>query len=417
MKKKILLIEDDQTFADTYRNRLQLEDFEVDVAYDGETGLEKLRRFSPDVIILDLILPGLQGVDVIRKVRAEPGLHELPLLVFTNTFMTARMQEASDAGASRCMTKANCTPKDVVGVIRSLLKAGPDKSPADRTPAAESAAIGGADVGSLPTNNGSPSIVDRDLDEEFQAEIKRMFVEGLPATLTALRTHLQALIKAEGEQARGQQVQQLYRRVHSLTSNAGIVGMTRIAQMSDALEALLRELHEIPGNLNASTLRTVASAIDYLDIVSQRDSEDSPLQAPRAEVLVVDDEAISRRAISYALEKAKLASVSVEDPVRALQVLGEKHFDLIFLDVDMPNMNGYELCSRVRTLPDHKKTPVVFVTSLTDFESRANSSVSGGNDFIAKPFMFIELAVKALVQFFRSQLESEPKLPAASTRV
>jgi DNA-binding response OmpR family regulator len=52
---------------------------------------------------------------------------------------------------------------------------------------------------------------------------------------------------------------------------------------------------------------------------------------------------------------------------------------------------------------------VVFVTGLTDFESRANSMVSGGNDFIAKPFLFIELAVKALILVLRARLEPQPK--------
>jgi CheY-like chemotaxis protein len=121
--------------------------------------------------------------------------------------------------------------------------------------------------------------------------------------------------------------------------------------------------------------------------------------------MVVDDEAISRRALVYALEKAKLKSVSVEDPLQAFQMLSQDQYDLIFLDVDMPNMSGFELCSRLRTLPAYKQTPVVFVTNLNDFESRANSTMSGGNDFIAKPFLFIELAVKALVYVLRGQLE------------
>ena len=60
----------------------------------------------------------------------------------------------------------------------------------------------------------------------------------------------------------------------------------------------------------------------------------------------------------------------------------------------------------------HKKTPVVFVTSLNDFDSRANSTMSGGNDFIAKPFLFMELAVKALVHVLRSRL-NPPKAAAA----
>jgi len=85
-------------------------------------------------------------------------------------------------------------------------------------------------------------------------------------------------------------------------------------------------------------------------------------------------------------------------------LLSEKPFDLVFLDVDMPGMNGYELCAKLRGLPLHKKTPVVFVTGLNDLESRANSMVSGGSDFIAKPFLFIELAVKALVYLLRCRV-------------
>jgi DNA-binding response OmpR family regulator len=66
-------------------------------------------------------------------------------------------------------------------------------------------------------------------------------------------------------------------------------------------------------------------------------------------------------------------------------------------------MNGFELCTKIRTLKAHKKTPVIFVTSLTDFESRANSTMSGGSDLIAKPFVFMELAVKALIYILRAR--------------
>jgi PleD family two-component response regulator len=197
----------------------------------------------------------------------------------------------------------------------------------------------------------------------------------------------------------------LYRRIHALTGNAGIAGMGQISQMADALEALLKELHEKPKNMNASTLRTVASGVDFLGILFEpANLPDRPEAAP-ANILVVDDEAISRRAVTYALEKAKLKSVNVEDPGVAYNLLSETKFDLVFLDVDMPGMNGFELCAKLRTLPAHKKTPVIFVTSLNDFENRANSTMSGGNDFIGKPFLFIELAVKALVCVLRKRLQ------------
>jgi PleD family two-component response regulator len=77
----------------------------------------------------------------------------------------------------------------------------------------------------------------------------------------------------------------------------------------------------------------------------------------------------------------------------------------VFLDVDMPGMTGYELCTKLRNLPLHKKTPVVFITILSDFDSRTSSMMAGGNDFIVKPFLFIELTVKALIHVLRGKLQ------------
>jgi DNA-binding response OmpR family regulator len=393
MKKKILLIEDDQIFANVYRNKLLLEGYDVEIAHDGEDGLEKVRSYLPDAVVLDLMLPKLPGVDIIRKIRLEPDLQQLPLVVFTNTYLTSMVQEAWKAGATKCLAKADCTPRQVLGAIRSVLVRENTPPPPAPPPPAQSA--------TAPVSEPEPDPVEEppaiNLDDEFQVGLRESFVESLPLVLGGLRSLLQALVKAENDTARLQQINHLYRRVRGLTSNASLVGMFHITQMSDALEALLKELHEKPKTVNASTLRTVASAIDFLGILFERNGTPAGDPVPDANVLVVDDDAIARRAIGYSLEKARLKSVAVEDPLQALQLLPETRFDLIFLDVDMPTMNGYELCSKVRTLPAYKKTPVVFVTSLNDFESRVNSSMSGGNDFIAKPFLFIELAVKALV--------------------
>lgn len=373
---KILIIEDDQLVANIYRNKFAVEGFQTETARDGEIGLEMVRRFRPDAILLDLMLPKVSGIDVMKQIRAEADFKSLPIVVFSNTYLTNVVQEAWNAGATKCLSKANCTPKHVIDAIRSALK---QKSPAEKT--------------------------NTESDEAFQAELRREFIGGLPATLNTLRTQLQAMVKATDEATRLKQINELYRRVHALTSNASIVGMKRIVQLADAVEALLKELYEKPKNINVSTLRTVAAAVDFLGVLFEK--ADSPEESRRpAEILVVDDEAISRRAIIYALDKAKLKSTAVEDPLQAYQLLQDKSYDLIFLDVDMPNMNGFELCSRLRTLPAYKKVPVVFVTGLDDLESRAHSTMSGGNDFIAKPFLFIELAVKAIVHVMRGEFES-----------
>jgi CheY-like chemotaxis protein len=352
------------------------------------------------------MLPKMTGVDLLRQLRSEPGFEKLPVIVFSNTYLTNMVQEAWKAGATKCLSKSNCTPKQVIEVVRNALSLnGAPVTPLPTPVAAPVAAPAAAPNPPPQPSAASTPAPSSDPDAEFQADLRRSFIEGLPAILVTLRTLLQGLIKAENEVARLKQLNELYRRIHALTGNAGVADMPQIARMGDALEALLKELHEKPKNINASTLRTVASAIDLLGILFEKGTAPERPGAPPPTVLVVDDEAISRRAVIYALDKAKLKSVNAEDPAAAYDLLAENKFDLIFLDVDMPGMNGFELCTKLRQLPAHKKTPVVFVTGLNDFERRTSSTMSGGNDFIGKPFLFIELAVKALVYVLRSRLQ------------
>jgi CheY-like chemotaxis protein len=125
-------------------------------------------------------------------------------------------------------------------------------------------------------------------------------------------------------------------------------------------------------------------------------------------ILVVDDEIISREAICSAIERAGLRAVSVDDSMAAQGILEKTHFDLIFLDVEMPGQTGLELCSHIRKMATNRATPVVFVTAHSDFQSRAQSVLSGGNDFIAKPFLPIELAVKTLIWTLKNKAQPLP---------
>jgi DNA-binding response OmpR family regulator len=399
---KILIVEDDQIVANIYRNKFSVEGYQVEIARDGLAGLEMVRHFQPDAVLLDLMLPKMSGVEILKQLRSESSYERLPVIVFSNTYLTNLVQDAWKAGATKCLSKANCTPKQVIEVVRATLAPKGASAGAAAAPA-KLAGVPAAQPAAAPPPAQCP--VSKDADAEFQAGLRKDFIETLPATLGVLRTLLQGLIKAEAEAARLKQLHELYRRIHALAGNAGVAGVPQIARMADALEALLKELHEKPKTITPSTLRTVASAVDCLGVLFEHGLAPEKPGAPAPSVLVVDDEAISLRAVAYALEKAKLKPVSLEDPAMAYDLLAQLKFDLVFLDVDMPGMSGFELCTKLRGLPAHKKTPVVFVTSLNSFESRANSTMSGGNDFIAKPFLFIELAVKALVYILRARLQ------------
>jgi DNA-binding response OmpR family regulator len=397
--KKILLIEDNQIVANVYRNKLAVEGYQTEIALDGETGLKIMRTFRPDIMILDLMLPKMSGVDVIKEVRGEADFAKLPIIVFSNTYLTNLIQEAWKAGANKCLSKASCSPKEILDVVRHTI--GDSGTMPKTPPPAGESAENVKKAGELAASGVR--------DAAFQSDLQKSFIDSLPATLGTLRAGLQSLIKAGDEMAQLKQIYELYRRLHALTGNAGIAGLSLVSKMSDAVEALLKELYEKPKGINPSTLRTVAASVDFLGFLFEHATAPDKQEIPAGEILVVDDEPISRRAIIYALEKGHLQSTSAEDPNVALKLLGEKNFDLVFLDVDMPGMTGYELCARLRNLPHHKKTPVVFVTALSDFDSRTNSLMAGGNDFIAKPFLFIELTVKALIHVLRGKLRS-PKL-------
>jgi len=395
---KILIIEDDQVVANVYRNKLVVEGHTVECAGDGEMGLEMLTSFQPDALILDLMLPGINGVEVLKKLRADANFEHLPVIVLSNTYLTSMVQEAWRAGATKCLSKASSTPKSVMEVIRSLTQAnGASEAPKAKTPYSHVSYPKGQGPNSAQSNSAAK-------DQAFQSDLSQNFARELPTALAKIRSFHQQLAKATGEEARKEPVEHLYREIHTLTGAAGLAGMTHISQMAEALEALAKELRDKPKTINASTLRTLASAIDLLGVLGEFGSRYPGKIGAGAKVLVVDDDAISRRAVSYSLEKARLNSVAVEDPKAALDLLSKNTYDLIVLDVEMPEVNGYELCSKLRGFAANKRTPVVFVTALNSFESRANSSVSGGNDFIGKPFLFIELGVKALVHIWRTRL-------------
>ena len=95
----------------------------------------------------------------------------------------------------------------------------------------------------------------------------------------------------------------------------------------------------------------------------------------------------------------------VDSGEAALASARERPFDVIFLDVQMPGMDGLTACSKIRETDPNGMTPVVFVTNHRDFKTRTLSTLSGGNDFMGKPFITAEITVKALAFALRGRLQ------------
>ena len=393
--KKILIIEDDQIVANVYSNKLAVENYKVEIAADGEAGQAAAQTFQPDLILLDLMMPGIDGVEVMKRLRAQPAFEKTPIVVFSNTYLSSTIKEAWKAGASKCFSKTNCSPKQILEAVRSLIEA-PAVAP---LPTLKMAGTADDDKTRASETKTSETVTQENIPA---AEFGRQF----PTQLTALRMTNQALARVTSEPGRLAMLADLSAKVHVLVGSAGVAGFASLARVADALEALLKEMHSRPTTVNPSTLRTTANAIDFLETLFKNGNALEAKKTFTAEILVVDDELLSRRAVTHALEKAKLHATDLDDPMAALKLVSENQYDLIILDVDMPSMNGFELCAKLRGQALNKKTPVIFVTALNDFDARANSTMAGANDFIAKPFLFIELALKALIFIYRGRLDA-----------
>jgi CheY-like chemotaxis protein/uncharacterized coiled-coil DUF342 family protein len=200
---------------------------------------------------------------------------------------------------------------------------------------------------------------------------------------------------------------ELHCHVHHLSERARISGFVALHRLSSALSLFAQELYRFPEQANSSALRTLDQTIEFLAILLKQPDYKAIKDPSTATAYAVDDDFENCDAIRMALETVMLRAQTAQQPAVALSEIAGGRYDLIFLDVNLPQMDGFELCKNIRQLPALARTPIVFLTGLTTIENRVQSSLSGGNDFIGKPFNLHELSVKALTLVLKASLDME----------
>src|SRR5262249_53971331 len=151
-----------------------------------------------------------------------------------------------------------------------------------------------------------------------------------------------------------------------------------------------------------SILQTMAQAVDCLRFLLKSDDVNIAEPSPKARVLAVDDDPVCNHVMLTTLRRANFAITNIENPVVALKLLENNRYDLVLLDVNMPDLSGFEVCMKLRQLPHCKTIPIIFVTAFNNFENRKQSVLSGGDDFITKPISPLELALKVTIHMLKA---------------
>ncbi|MGH7993354.1 MAG: response regulator, partial [Limisphaerales bacterium] len=231
------------------------------------------------------------------------------------------------------------------------------------------------------------------------------FLARASKQLGPLRELCQAMLQTPDEETRQIMLVDGFLRMNSLVPRPAVEVVHPAYQMSTVLEGLFRKMLQNSRHATPSALATMATAVDLLNDLCVPGVKANLAIHPPIHMLVVDDDLVARRSIVGALQTAFNKAESVENGEAALALALDKPFDVIFLDVLMPGMDGFEVCSRIRDTVPNRTTPVVFVTGVGDFDARALMSSDGGDGLMRKPFLTSEITVKALTFALRGRLQ------------
>ncbi len=121
MKKKILIIEDDAMIRSMYQTKLEQEGYIVMLADNGGQGLEMALKEKPDLVILDVIMPQMDGFSVLREMRLADSLKKTPIILLTNLGTTEDRKKGEHYGATDYLVKADLTPAQISEKIKEYL--------------------------------------------------------------------------------------------------------------------------------------------------------------------------------------------------------------------------------------------------------------------------------------------------------
>ena len=119
--KKVLVVEDEEILLTALKEELQTGGYEVEGAVDGEDGLEKAKSFKPNLILLDLVMPKMDGMEMLQKLKADSTTRDIPVVILTNLSDYERISEALSLGAMDYLVKANYKLEELLEKVKTVL--------------------------------------------------------------------------------------------------------------------------------------------------------------------------------------------------------------------------------------------------------------------------------------------------------
>ena len=414
----VLVIEDNEISMKLVKSLLTLGKYRVLEAENAEIGIELARDNHPDLILMDIQLPGMDGLTATRIIKEDPALKAIPVMAVTAYVMAGDKEKAIEAGCDGYISKPIET-RTFLDTISKFIKYDEGKEPyAAKT--------------STPKNK--IMIVD---DEPLKV---RLLAANLPDDeyeITEAHGGEEALRKVAIENPdlillnitipgiNGYDVTKILKNnpmtwaipVLLITDPDNQESQTKgLAAGADELFIKPVDATELLAKINSmlqlkqyrEQLKVRQQSVDFFSdraCLEKRVEKDLPV------ILIVDDVETDIRLIQNYLRGEPYHIIIDRTGEEAVSLAEHKKIDLILLDIILPNMSGYEIASRLKDMEETKDIPVIFISALHDLDSKIKGIKTGAVDFMTKPIDSRELRITinniikktALMAEFRSQ--------------
>ncbi len=400
---RFLVVDDDLLSRHALTLALSKAFSKPDVCEDGETALNRIRSQEYDVIFLDVEMDGMDGFEVCTKIRQTALNRATPVVFVTGHEDFSARAKSTLSGGNDLMGKPflifEVTVKALTLATQSRLQSFTKTTPPeDATVATPASAKTSTPTATTTTTSPAPSItVEPD-------NLTKSFLDRAKTIVHQLKEICRKLPTAENNEEQQALLAEGFLLINSLVSSNRDRIIHPAHQVSTALEGLFRKLLEDPNHSSVSTSSTITAAVSIIDDLSAPGWRDDLAINPPISLLVVDDDLVSRRALTIALQTTFKRPENADSGEAALKLADEQSFDVIFLDVIMPGMDGFQTCAKIREMIQNRNTPIIFVTSKNDAEAKEEIILSGGDDLLGKPFLNAEITLKTLTFALRARI-------------
>ena len=387
--ESILIVDDDEITSRLYKEFFIKVGFHAEVANDGPSSIAILKRFRPNLVLLDIFLPNMNGVEVLKFIRSRRDTYDVPVIMFSTSSTTRHVDAAWRAGATKCLAKDDFDPFQLLKVVRTIF--------AEEQARENLRKVSNLDTDGAPLSGGSITL------EALERENREKFLDESSDQRTELRKWWQAFVNSDQDRSSLPKLYALIRSVQKIAESAHQARLPYLTLVCRTIQVMLSELYKRVHLLNRSTVRTASEAIDLVYVLFETPIQYLARIPPPSLVLIIDEQ-INTRQLWIPFRSANLGVIGHNDFEGAVNLANENQFHLFLVDVNLAQGSRQDLWSQLISSPVHQKTPLVLTMSLEEMEGGSTIALDGGHGLIAKPFIPSEATLKALTCAIRGQL-------------